>query len=356
MKRLYGALFLLALLAAALYVPMRIPFEADSIGRVWPTQEWRLMQDQTGRITSVVRNYRTGTAQQIDAFQFEQGDIAGLKIDVPASGYVAAGDTVVRMYSTRQLEEMQEIEAQLALYAAQLQAERTGDKPPVVQEAENRLRFAEQDLTLKEKNYQIQKRLLAEELIALTVFQTAENDYELAKIQVNIAKKYLETVNTGLKTESVGITEAQLQGLRNRLAILRQKGLAFVLRAPFAGFVQSSNLPEELLILNRADEYVVQIPMRVEQLHYLNPATIFSITDMQTGQTHAAQWLSTGSKVEVLDNRQVSTITALVRPGAPADSVARPLTVGVAARCRVRFDEINQREYLKRLLNFSWSQ
>ncbi len=351
MKRIYGALIILGLLVAALYVPMRVPFEAVSVGRVWPAQEWRLVQDQTGRITSVVRDHRTGTAQQIDAYQFEQGDISGLKFEVPALGFLNAGDTVVRMYSTRQRQEIQEIEAQLALYTAQLQAERTGDKPPVVQEAENRLHFAEQDLTVKEKNYQIQKSLLAQDLIALTFFQNIENEYELAKIQVDIARKNLETVKTGLKTESVGITQAQLQGLRNRLDILRQKNLAFVLRTPFAGFVQPSILPEELLVLNRADAYVVQIPMRVDQLGYLAPKTIFNITDLQSQKTYPAQFLGIGSKVEILDNRQVSLVSALVTPPSPTER----LSVGVAAKCVVSFDTVNQREYLKRLLNFSWT-
>lgn len=352
MKRIYGALIFFALLVTALYVPMQMPFEAVSIGRVWPAQEWRLVQDQTGRITSVIRDHRTGTAEQIDAYQFEQGDISGLKFDIPQNGFMSAGDTVVRMYSTRQREEIQQIEAQLSLYTAQLQADRSGDKPPVVQEAENRLHFAEQDLTVKEKNYQIQKRLLAEELIALTEFQTIENDYELAKIQVNIARKNLETVNTGLKAESVGITEAQLQGLRNRLAILRQKSLAFVLRAPFTGHIQPSVVPEELLVLNRADAYVVHIPLRVEQLSFIGPNTTFDITDLQSHKTYTAKLLSTGTKIEVLDNRQVSVLTAIVTPDGPEDR----LSVGVAAQCRVRFDMVNQREYLERLLNFTWGR
>lgn len=352
MKRVYGALIFLGLLVAALYVPVQIPFEAVSVGRVWPAQEWRLVQDQTGRITSVIRDHRTGTAQQIDAYQFEQGDISGLKFEVPEMGFLNAGDTVVRMYSTRQRQEIQEIEAQLALYTAQLQAERTGDKPPVVQEAENRLHFAEQDLAVKEKNYEIQKRLLAEELIAFTDFQTFENEFKLAQIQVDIARKNLETVTTGLKKESVGITQAQLEGLRNRLAILRQKNLAFVLRTPFTGFVQPSVLPEELLVLNRADAYVVQIPMRVEQLRYLGSKTVFNVTDLQSQKIYTARFLGTGSKVEVLDNRQVSLVNAIVTPEKPEDR----LSVGVAAKCVVCFDTINQRDYLTRLLNFSWTR
>ncbi|MDX1911669.1 MAG: hypothetical protein SFV22_09310 [Saprospiraceae bacterium] len=348
MKRLYGGLIILAILAAALYVPMQIPYTAESIGRVLPAQEWRLLQDQTGRLTSIIRDHKLGTARQIDAFQFEQGDFSGIKIEVPEEAFVSAGDTVVLLYSIRQRQEMQEIEAQLSLYNAQLQSEKTGDKPPIVQEAENKLQFAKEDLKLKESFYHLKKKLKTEGLIADTEFQIAENDWKLAIIQVDIAQKYLENVTTGLKVETVGITEAQLAGLKNRLHILRQKGLAFVLRAPFSGWAAPSILPEELLTLQRSDEYVVQIPVRVEHLRYLTPEVGISLLDVKTGKLFAAQYAFLGAKVEVLDNRQVAMLTATVR----ADSLGARLSTGVSAVCRLDFGQVNQREYLRRILNF----
>lgn len=325
-----------------------MPFTAESIGRVLPLQEWRLVQDQTGRLSSIVRDHKRGSAQQIDAFQFEQGDFSGIKIEIPEGAFVSAGDTVVRMYSIRQRQEMQEIEAQLSLYYAQLQSDTTGDKPPIVQEAENKLHFAREDLKLKESFYHLKKKLKNEGLIAETEFQIAENSWNLAKIQVDIAQKYLENVNTGLKIETVGITEAQLNGLKNRLQILRQKGLAFVLRAPFSGWSAPSVLPEELLILQRSDEYVVQIPVRVEHLRYLTPDVAIHVKDVQSGRVYSARYAFIGSKVEVLDNRQVSMLTAIVRP----DSVGVRLSTGVSAVCALDFGKINQREYLRRILNF----
>ncbi|MBK6996672.1 MAG: hypothetical protein IPH31_17720 [Lewinellaceae bacterium] len=348
LKRILGGLIILAVFVAALYVPIKIPYTAESIGRVLPAQEWRLVQDQTGRLTSVVRDHKLGAVQQIDAFQFEQGDFSGIKIDIPAGAFVALGDTVVRMYSIRQREEIQEIEAQLSLYSAQLQSDKTGDKPPIVQEAENKLHFAEQDLTLKENFYHLKKKLKDDGLIAATEFQTAENEWNLAKIQVEIARKYLENVGTGIKLEGVGITEAQLRGLQNRLNILKQKGLAFVIRAPFSGWVVSSGLPEELLTLQRADEYVVQIPVRVEQLPFLNPQVAIHITDVQTGHVFKGIYGKIGSKVEVLDNRQVAMLTTFVLP----DSTGTRLSTGVSTMCNIDFGAVTQREFLRRILNF----
>ncbi len=350
MKRLYGGLIILGILLLVLYIPFRLPYHAQSVGKVYPAQDWRLVQDQAGRISSVVRDYRTGAVQQMDAFQFEQGDISGLQFDLPPGGFLHLGDTVVRMYSTRQREEIQDIEAQLALYGAQLQAENTGDKPPIVQQAENQLHFAEQDVIWKDKNFRIQKPLYEQGLIALTEYQTVESALELAKIQVGIAQKNLETVRTGLKPESVQVTEAQLRGLRNRLDILRKKNLALVLRAPFEGFVTPALPPEELFVLQRSDEYFVQIPLKVEQLGYLRPGSSVSVTDIQTQRTYSARLLQTGTHVEVLDNRQVAILNAIVRP----DSSSQRFSTGLSARCNIEFDTVNQREYLLRLLNFKW--
>ncbi len=352
MRPLLSGLILLLILLAGLYVPMQLPYHAESIGKVVPVQEWKLMQDQTGRLTSVIRDHKTGAAQQIDAYQFEQGDFSGLRIELPAGAFVHAGDTIVRMYSTSQRQEIQAIEAQLALYSAQLNAEMVGDKPPIVQEAENKMNFAKQDLAVKETFYQTKKRLKEEGLISVIEFQEAENVYQLAKIQVEIASKTLETVGTGLKNESVRITEAQLRGLRDRLALLRQKGLSFVLRAPFSGYIvpTSSLLPEELLILQRADEYLVQIPMKAEQLAYLNQTSEINVTDVKTQRVFQATLLGTLPRIEVLDNRQVVIVSALVVP----DSMGIRLSTGISTRCSIGFGKINQREYIKRVLNFTW--
>lgn len=348
MKRILGGLIILAVIVAALYVPVKVPYAAESIGQVLPVQEWRLVQDQTGRLSSIVRDHKQGIVQQIDAFQFEQGDFSGIRIDIPPGSFVTAGDTVVRMYSIRQREEIQQIEAQLSLYSAQLQSDKTGDKPPIVQEAENKLHFAEQDLKLKEDFYHLKKKLKDDGLIAATEFQLAENDWNLARIQVEIARKTLETVGTGLKAESVGITEAQLAGLKNRLNILKQKGLAFVIRAPFSGWVVTSILPEEMLTLQRADEYVVKIPVRVEQLRHLRPDVGILVQDVQTGHVFSGKYGALGSKVEVLDNRQISMLTAYVLP----DSSGARLSTGVSALCKIDFGKVTQREFLLRILNF----
>ena len=350
MKQLYGGLIILVILLAAYFAPINIPFAAESIGRVFPVREWKLVQDQTGRISAVLRDYRFGATSQIDAYQFEQGDFSGLSFDLPEGRFIQVGDTVVRMYSVRQNEEIQNLEAQISLYKAQFQADITGDKPPIVKEAENRLHFAEQDLTLREKTYRIKKPLWEQQLIALTEFQEVENALELAKIQVEIARKYLENVSTGLKDESVGITQAQQRGLKNRLDILRKKGLSFVLRAPFSGWIAPSPLPEELLVLQQCDEYIVQIPVKVEYLSYLDTATHILVTDMLTQKTYQAQLLQTGTKVEVLDNRQVTLLMASIKP----DSSSVRFSTGIAARCRLDFGTIDQHEYLRRLLNIKW--
>ncbi len=331
-------------------MPIKVPYFAVSIGKALPVQEWQIMQDQAGRLSSVIRDNKSGAAQQIDYYQFEQGDFSGMRIDLPVGAFVHAGDTIVRMYSIRQSQEIQEIEAQLGLFKAQLLADTTGDKPPIVQEAENRLHFAKQDLAVKAALYETNKRLKEEGLLAVTTFQAIENEYRLAKIQVDIAQKYLENVGTGVKVESVGVTQAQLRGLQNRLAILRQKGLSFVICAPFSGYVVPSLLPGELLVLHRSDEYLVHIPVKAEQLVYLDSTTVIEVTDVKTARVFRARYFNTLPKIEVLDNHQVALVAATVHP----DSAGVRLSTGISTRCTVDFGKINQREYIKRVLHFKW--
>ena len=349
-KRLFGGLLIFCILLVAFWIPVQIPYVENSIGQVYPAREWKLLQSQAGRITSVIRDYRVGATSSIAAFQFEN-DISGVQFSIPPDRFVHRGDTVVRMYSIRQSEEIQEIEAQLALYKAQLRSDVTGSKESVVEGAENQLRFAEQDLIQKERTFKIKKPLWEQQLIAFTEYEEAEGAYKLAKIQVDIARQNLESVRTGLKAEGVSVTKAQLRGLRDRLEILRRKGLSYVICAPFDGWVVRTDMPaEEQYTLQEAGKYVVRIPIKIENLPYLNDQTVFYVTDMQTQRTFKAQLLHNGTKVEVLNQLQISNITALVE----TDSLDERLSTGISAFCQIDFGKIHQREYLRRILKFNW--
>lgn len=339
------------LLLAALYAPLEVPYDAMSIGKVMPAQEWKLLQDQTGHITSIIRDFRTGVAREMGGYQFQSGDITGLEITVPKSevgAFVSTGDTIVRMYSSMQQQELLELNAQIDLYTSQLAAEATGEKSPIVQEAENKLYFAQQDLTLKEKNYNISKSLVTDGVIAKTEFMQSENQYELAKIQVEIARKNVETAQTGLKNESLDVTKNRIDGLQRRASLLRQKSLKLLIRSPFSGYVSPILLPGEMLTLQSADEYIVQIPVKVQNLPFFSPTTTIDVTDAKTNKTYPARVLQIAPQVEVLDSRQVAVVlAALTIPG------GERLSTGISANCVIHFGKVNQRDYLTRLLNFS---
>jgi hypothetical protein len=346
-----GGIFL-SILLIALYVPFEVPYDALSIGKVLPAQEWKLLQDQTGHITSIVRDYRTGIAREMGGYQFQSGDITGLEVTVPKSetgAFIGAGDTVVRMYSSMQQQELLELNAQIDLYQSQLTAESTGEKSPIVQEAENKLYFARQDLTLKEKNYNISKSLYTDGVIAKTDFLQTENIYELAKIQVEIAQKNVETAQTGLKNESLDVTKNRIEGMQKRANLLRQKNLKLLIRSPFSGYVSPILLPGEMLTLQSSDEYIVQIPVKVQNLPFFNANTTIDVTDTKTNKTYPAKVLQIAPQVEVLDSRQVAVVlAALSLPGN-----GERLSTGISASCVIHFGKVNQREYLNRLLNFS---
>lgn len=348
MNRYWSAALLLVALGAMWFLPIITTHSIASLGKVLPVKEWRLSQDRTGRITSLVHDYLTGLTTQMAAFQFKTGDVSRAETQVSArdsTGFIKANESIFKMYSSAALDEIQELTGQIQTLQAQLVAEKTGEKTPIVQEAENKLYFAQQDFTLRQKQFEIQRKLFADGVIALTEYQTSENDFELARINIEIAQKTLDQALTGLKPESQNITKSQIVALQKRLEILKERNLAYDLHAPFSGFLAQSLLPEDILLLQSHGDYLVEIPIPTDQLQYLSDSTVLEITDAITHFKHIGNLVEVQPQVAVMDNRQVAKIRAVVH----LEGSAR-LSTGISANCTIVFGRMRWRDYLKRII------
>jgi multidrug resistance efflux pump len=220
----------------------------------------------------------------------------------------------------------------------------TGEKLPTVEEAESRLRFAREQLTAAEKQFAIDEPLFREGVIAAVTFNLTQNTLELARIGVETAEKTLAVVRTGAKPETVAVNQAQIQALRARLNLLRQRHANFVVTAPFDATVSPVQLPEEVLLLQNTDEYLVQIPVRVTDLRFVGPGATIRVKNQADGTVHEAELLETGRTTQPIAGQYVNFIAASVQP-----DPARPLHLGMAVQCVVRCDELTPWQYLRRL-------
>lgn len=352
--RLLPVLILIGLILLGLYIPVQIPWEFVSIGKIYPRQEWRILRDASGNITSSLQDYRTGTALGGTSYQFKSGDLvqAELSVHPDSTGFVQAGDTILHIYTTLITDQLITLRGQLLVEKATLTSQLTGEKTPVVLEAENKVLFAEQQFGLQQKNYNTSKTLFDEGLISLIEFRTAENEYESDKIDVEIAKKNLETVQTGLKREDVNITRSRIASLEQQIAFLEKQQAKYVLTSPITGRQAPVSQPDEMLLLQKTDEYIVQIPVKAEDMKYIGDLKKITLTDVQNLKTYEATLVQTGSQMMVVAGKQVNFLLASVHPPSPAIQ----LSTGMSVTCKLSFGSINQREYISRVLNFSWTK
>jgi hypothetical protein len=349
--RILPVVILIIIIFAALYIPVTIPFKLSSIGKVYPHQEWRLMQDASGNITTTLADNKTGVRQLLQAFQFERGDLVNMELSYnDSSEQIFAGDTLLKIKTIIFQDRIQQLTNQLLVEQALLKSALAGDKDPVISGARKQLESAQKALILHEKNYFTNKRLLDEGLISELEFRAFENAWELAKVDISIAEKALEDVNTGVKAEDVEVQRSNITSLNNQVVFLENQLAKYVVTAPFNGVRVPVVLPEEMLVLYNTDEYIMQIPMKAEDIRYISECKNIFVTDIRNQSRYEATLLEVGTNVEVVGGRQVVFISASVK----VPDHAAAISTGMAMTCEISCGEINQREYIRRILNFTW--
>lgn len=351
MSRGIALAVLLVVVVAALYVPVLLPYDLVSVGSVTPSEEWKLTQDGAGNLVATHQNFRTGIVERMGSWQFSRGDLAGMEVTARPDSFqwVPAGDTVVRLYSALIQREMLDLETQIRVLEAQRSDLTTGEKVETVEEAEARLRYAQEALTLAEKQFAVGERLFKEGVTPELEYKTLLNNRDLARIAVETAQKTLRVVSTGVKPQTVQVNDSQVEALRRRLAQLRAQSGGYFITAPFAGVVAPvAPLTTEILVLQRVDECIVQIPVKVEEMRFIGDSTRIEIIDPISGKVYQATLLQKMPQTQVLSGRSVGFVQASIRSTHPGERIA----LGIAAQCSIHCGSLNQRDYLKRVLRF----
>ena len=219
-----------------------------------------------------------------------------------------------------------------------------------MQEAITKLQFKQTALSLREKEFNIAKQLLQEGVIAQVAFNTAENNLALARIEVETAQKNIDNLSTGVKTEMAGVNDAKIIALEKRLALLRQRNTGLIITATFDAIVQPVIDPSvEVLTLHHVNDFVVTIPVKTEELRYIDTTTTFELFDPTTRKIYPLHYHSTSQQAEIVGGRSVVFVKTILHITSPKEMP----TLGLGATCTVHCKRIHQREYLRRLLNFS---
>jgi hypothetical protein len=96
------------------------------------------------------------------------------------------------------------------------------------------------------------------------------------------------------------VQRSNITSLNNQVAFLENQLTKYVVTAPFNGVRVPVVLPEEMLVLYNTDEYIMQIPMKAEDIRYISECKNIFVTDIRNQSRYEATLLEVGSNVEVV--------------------------------------------------------
>ncbi len=216
---------------------VKVPETVDVAGRALPGQEWLLSRNEEGAVLATLTDHRSGYIENYTVFSITRGDAFrfGLESHLKPGVSVSAGDTVVRIYSHELLREASRLAGEIAVARASLATGLSGEKSPVIREAQRTLALANENADLQNRLFQRQDSLFRKDYISREAFELSRTASQLATLQATIAEARLQTVATGLKPEQIHLMESQISALESQIRALTGQLAAMTLVAPLSG-------------------------------------------------------------------------------------------------------------------------
>ncbi|MFN0087297.1 MAG: HlyD family secretion protein [Blastocatellia bacterium] len=347
MKRFSG-LILLALLIAAAFSPVDVPFRIESVARVMPQKQWVLLKTPDGSLTATLYDHRTELVRAQQGYQFDRGDQVQLhfKEDRQTGQAIRAGETVATISSNQLNEQLVRLRNQLAVEQAGRDVVATGQKPQILTQLEEEITLAGADLELRRKTLQRMKQLHEDGIIAVMQLEQAENAHNESMARLRVAQKALQVGATGEKPETVSFASSKIDALRKEIAFLENKQVRYTLNAPFDGQIRLESTTEgDRLLVEDTSAVVLQIPVRLGDSRFIRAGQTVEIQLPDRTGPLGATILDVGTRIEILNREQV----VLVRATA---SQSAGLPQGQLLRCRIECGPVRVAEFLKRSIRW----
>ncbi len=349
LRRFLGFGLMVLVLIVILYLPIKVPYDLISVGRILPMREWKLTIDANGALSAQELDNLKGVVNNVGNWQFKGGDLSGLKLwdQVFTDSVLNAGDTLLVMRSIQVQEELINLQTNKRVKEGELQEMLTGEKIEILQESDAKITEANSQLEIAQQQYDIQSKLYKDGVIPIADFQMSEFRLKNAQNVLKTAKASLSVVNTGSKLETIERKRREIRALQDQIKIVERKFEGLVVKSPFDGRLAPAVAIGELLIVQSKEEYLIQIPIRIEDMADLPIKAAVEVTDIASGKIYNARIYQKLANTAVLDGKAVGFLLAIMK-----SDESEQVHLGLNASCTIHLAQLNLREYLKRILKF----
>lgn len=330
-----------------LVLPLKIPFSVSTHGKVYHGKEWVVTKDANGRISASLYDRLSGRTDNYRLHQFERQDAVRFELHngIVPGNYIHAGDTVGRIHSTQLNRELVSLMGELAVTRASIDLYMTGEKDAIIEEAQNRLAYAEQQVAGHTILLDRQKELHSRNLISDEELDIAVQQNRLYEIDIAIARSQLQTALTGAKEEQIKYLNARIASLEDELHSLEEIIDDYTYLSPIDGVVYHTFSKDTLALIGDPSHFLAVIPVPFNYRPYIaNGQQVKLRIPGNNIATRYGRVHSIGNTVRVMNGGQYFMINAII------ENEDDDFLPGVLASASIDTERVTIREYLLRYL------
>lgn len=343
--------FFLILFAALYFLPLiQLPYNIRSQGIIYPEREWVLAKAGDGLLTQTLHDHFNQSVSYHAITEFQRGDHGEFVINdrIFHSERVRKNDTIGYLRSNEEQRLLMQLQGQLDVNRRQLEVYAAGERSEDVAISRERVTLAEKEYETQQKLMDRANQLFAEGVVSPQDHELAQNEYQIKRMALQIARSEYQAIQAGAKPEQLEMARAEIRALESQIEQFNTRLSAFTIRAPFNGTImrEGPEIATSENILRIADDlvFLVVLPIEIYQLAYLQTGQKVLLTPENRGQPAFATIAAIGNTVQLISRRQHVFITAVIDER-PAHLLPRMLI-----QAEIETGKITLREYAARLI------
>ena len=294
-----------------------------------------------------MQNHEVGSIETYSATQFERGDPIHFRANellIPGAA-VSVGDTVGWISSSDIRSQLVQLTGDLKTQKALLRMAKTGEKQPIIEEAQERVKharekFEEQVLIVNRK-----KNLFETKFIPYQDYEISQKTLELYEINIDIAEAQLQSLQTGAKREEIDMIFSRIDVLEKRIDVVNDRLEDYTIKSPISGVVLDGSFDGILIKIGDISRNVVIIPIPLKMKKHISFQQDVEVKMFGSKKNHHARIVKLGNAVQIMNGEQYFIATSLL------ESSGENILAGTISRCSIICEPVTLSEYFTRSIN-----
>lgn len=319
----------------------------NSYGKILSSKDWIILRS-SGLIENILVDNLNGTKSSCYITVFERGDAGKFLLlpSVSTGKTIKTSDTIGIVCSKNLEQKISNLKGQIEIAKSELKVNQTGEKESVVVEAQRQIDYAKRQYEDNQKLLSRREELFRKNLIPQEEYDLSKNQVEMSNINLALTKSHLETLRTGVKSETINSIKTNINSLQNELEVLENKYTENVILSPLDGVIRISNSYDTVCIVTDTTSYIVMIPVKITDLNLINKHSV-KITHQMSNEIIEAEIIKMDKGVYPIAGEQYINCVALVKT--PETSIMP----GMIVTCEIEYKYMTIIEKIKKYFNIT---